>query len=258
MSKYEQELLRTVNLHGTVRVQELSDLLGISDQTVRRIVKPLAERGEVKKIHGAIVSTATDLDPPFLARMNLNRRAKVAIGRTVADLIEDGESLAIDTGSTSGFVALALQARRRLTVVTNSAFVASTLATVEGNRVFMAGTQLRDHDGAAFDRAAFEVIERMRVDHAILSASMVNPERGFLVYEQCEVDIATAMKASARRCIMAVDHSKFEPVTRRPSLQQPTMSPGDVVVTSQVPAAAFEMLFKALRVDVMISGESQR
>lgn len=254
MSKHEQEIRNAVSLRGTISVQELSQMLGISDQTVRRIVKPMVARGEVRKVHGAIVSMLDPTDPPFLARMGVNRREKVAIARAIAAEIHDGDSLAIDTGSTSGFVAQALQVKRNLTVVTNSAFVASTLAMVQGNRVFMAGTQLRDHDGAAFDRAAFEVIERMHTDYVVLSASLVHPDLGFLVHEQCEVDIAGAMKSIARRAIMAVDHTKFEPQARSPSLRQPALVPRDIVVTSRAPMATFSGVLKDLDVRVAAGG----
>ena len=57
MSKHEQKILDIVNLRGTVTVIELSQNLDVSDQTIRRIVKPMEERGEVRKVHGAIVST---------------------------------------------------------------------------------------------------------------------------------------------------------------------------------------------------------
>lgn len=239
MSKYEREILNTVHLRGKVSVLDLSQMLGVSDQTVRRIVRPLVERGEIEKVHGALVSTRRAMDPPFLSRMELNRAAKVAIAEFIAGFLQDGDNLAIDTGSTSAFVAQALQARKDLTVVTNSAFVASSLSMVRGNRVFMAGTQLRDHDGAAFDRAAFEVIERAQVDWAILSCSMVDADNGFLVHEQCEVDIAAAMLGRARRAIMAVDASKFQPQERRPALRHAPLRPGDLVVTNAAPPAAF-------------------
>lgn len=237
-------------MRGTVGVGELADLLGVSDQTVRRIVRPMVESGEVEKVHGAIVSTRNPADPPFLARMNLNREAKVAIATAIAGDIGDGDSVAIDTGSTSAFVAQALQVRRRLTVVTNSAFAASTLAMVEGNRVFMAGTQLRDHDGAAFDRQAFKVIERTRTDHAVLSASRVDPDDGFLVFEQGEVDIAAAMQSIATRTLMAVDHSKFETQAQKPSLRLPPLSRGDVLVTSRKPPSPFRGLLSGVTVRV--------
>ena len=140
MSKYEQEILSTVNLHGRISVMELARILRVSDQTVRRIVKPMVAKGSLSKVHGALVSTQNVLDPPFLARMTKNRAAKVAIADAVAGRIPDGSAIAIDTGSTSGFIAQALRARKNLTVVTNSAFIAATLSMEEGNAI--ASTQL--------------------------------------------------------------------------------------------------------------------
>lgn len=250
MSKYETQLLNTVDMRGTISVQELSRILGVSDQTIRRVSRPLVEKGELRKVHGALMSNHRASDPPFLARMNVHRDAKVAIARAVARIVQDGDSIAIDTGSTSAFVAKALRDRSNLSVVTNSAFVASTLAMVPGNNVSMAGTQLRDHDGAAFDRSAFEVIERMRVDYVLLSASMVEPDKGFLVHEQCEVDIATAMLQNASRAIIAVDHSKFLPQSRRPAFRQPNLKPGDMLVTDQPVPPEFGPLCDALEVIV--------
>ena len=247
-SKYTEEILRTVDMMGTVSVQELSQLLGVSDQTIRRVTRPMAERGALSKVHGALVSNKSALDPPFLSRMSLHRFEKMAIARKVATLVEDGDSIAIDTGSTSAFVAQALQKRRELTVVTNSAYVASTLAMVPGNNVSMAGTQLRDHDGASFDRTAFQVVERAEVDYCLLSASMIHPEKGFLVHEQCEVDMATAMINSAARAIMAVDATKFQPQKRKPALRQATLGKGDYLVTNARPPIAFCDVLSGLKI----------
>lgn len=249
-SKYTDEILRRVDMMGTVTVHELSQIMGVSDQTIRRVTRPLAESGVLNKVHGALVSNKSAMDPPFLARMSLNRDAKVAIARSVADLIQDGDSLAIDTGSTSAFIAQSLRVRRNLTVVTNSAFVASTLAMVPGNNVSMAGTQLRDHDGASFDRSAFQVIERAQVDYCVLSASMAHPSQGFLVHEQCEVDMAHALMTIAARCIMAVDASKFQRQSRKPVLRQPDLRERDILVTDKAPPDAFAPKLKGLEVRV--------
>lgn len=250
MSKHRAEILRTVDMRGTVTVKELSHILGVSDQTIRRVTQPMADEGVLSKVHGALVSTKSALDPPFLARMTVNRDAKVAIARHVAHIVQDGDSLAIDTGSTSAFIAQALRARRDLTVVTNSAFVASTLAMIPGNNVSMAGTQLRDHDGAAFDKSAFDVIDRMQVDYVVLSASMVDAAKGFLVHEQCEVDIAMAMMENAAHAVMAVDHSKFNVDTRKPALRQPRLSAGDMLVTDQPPPPGFRKAFPELDIRI--------
>ncbi len=211
MSKYSQQIESAVALRGTISISEVSDLLGVSGQTVRRIIKPMVESGLVQKIHGAIKAVENPMTAPFQIRMQHNRAAKAAIAAKLADMVEDGQSLAIDTGSTAGFVAQALRVKRNLTIVTNSAYVASTLAMMPGNRVFMAGTQLRDHDGAAFDRTAFETIERMSVHTSILTAAQVHPKRGLLVHEQCEADVARAMSSIAQSTHFVIDHSKFSP-----------------------------------------------
>ncbi|WP_421855308.1 DeoR/GlpR family DNA-binding transcription regulator [Oricola sp.] len=244
MSKYEAQIQEIVSLRGTISVLDLARELKVSDQTIRRVVRPLVECGEIRKVHGALVSNRSALDPPFLARMTQNRAAKVQIARAVAALVKDGDSIAIDTGSTSAFAAQALRERKDLTVVTNSAFVASTLAMIPGNNVSMAGTQLRDHDGAAFDRSAFDVIGRMQVDYVLLSASLVDAKRGFLVHEQCEVDIASAMMDISAHTIMAVDSSKFEPQSKRPALRQPALREGDFILTDRAFDPAFDPLFE--------------
>jgi DeoR family transcriptional regulator, glycerol-3-phosphate regulon repressor len=244
MTKYAHQIENAVALRGSISVTELSGLLGVSDQTIRRVIKPLVDEGRVRKVHGAIVSLDKPIDAPFHARMQQMRAEKTAIAAHVAAMVQDGESLAIDTGSTSGFIAQALQIRRDLRIVTNSAFVASTLATVPGNRVFMAGCQLRDHDGAAFDRLAFETIARMRVDRAILSASQVDPDRGFLAYERCEADIAEAMQSIAGGVVMALDHSKFLPTAQQGLTALVAIPAGSVIATDATPPAAFLPLLR--------------
>ena len=209
MSRHSYDIEKLVAERGTVSVAEAARLLGVSDQTVRRAIRPLVEAGRLRKVHGAVTAAQAPAYAPFLERMDQMRAEKRAIAARLAAEIPDGASLAIDTGSTSGFLAQALSTRRNLRVVTNSAFVAATLAMRPGNAVFMAGSRLRDRDGAAFDAAAFATIARMRAEIAILSASAVDPGRGFLVHESCEADIAQAMRAIADRAVMCVDHSKF-------------------------------------------------
>ncbi|MEM5518922.1 DeoR/GlpR family DNA-binding transcription regulator [Henriciella sp. AS95] len=255
MSKHEQEILNIVNLRGTVAVMELAQILDVSDQTIRRIVKPMEEQGDLKKVHGALVSTRNLMDPPFLSRMNKNRAAKVAIANCIVDLIKNGSSLAIDTGSTSGFIAQALRRKKNLSIVTNSVFVASTLSMIDGNRVFMAGTQLRNHDGAAFDKAAFDVIASTSVEYAILSASGVHPAYGFLGHDQCEVDVAKAMIDISRQTIMAVDKSKLMTEGPMPPLRLPELRPEDIIVCDVQPDDRFSDMLENHQ--LIVAGSSE-
>lgn len=209
MGPREQEIIDAVSLHGSLEVACLATMLGVSDQTVRRLVKPLTERGLVKKVHGAVCSAHRFTDPPFQARLAEQAQAKQAIARAVVDLVEDGDSLMLDTGSTTAFIAQALRKRSKLAVLTNSTSIAATLASVPGNRVFMAGTELRNHDGASFDASAFAMAKRFSARLAVLSSAAVDAERGFLVQEHCEAEWANCLMEQSERCLFAVDHSKF-------------------------------------------------
>lgn len=256
ISKYEQDIRNAVGLRGSVSVGELAELLQVSDQTIRRIVRPMVDRGEVEKVHGAIVGTRSLADPPFLARMNRNKQAKIAIASRVAQMIRPGDAIAIDTGSTSAFVAQALRRHQDLTVVTNSTFIASTLAMVPGNRVYMAGSELRSHDGAAFDRAAYRTIAAHHTRWAVLSASSVHPERGFLVQEQCEADMCSALLDIADHHIWAIDASKFTGSHTRISL--PEAEPGSTLTTDSEPGPAYFAILSRLSVEVAGSGSPEQ
>ncbi len=248
MSKYAHRIENAVALRGSISIVELSELLGVSDQTIRRVVRPLVDEGKVRKVHGAIVSLDKPVDAPFHTRMQISRAEKTAIATLVASQIADGESLAIDTGSTSGYIAQALQIRRNLMIVTNSTFIASTLSTVPGNRVFMAGSQLRDHDGAAFDRQAFATVERMHVNRCILSASRIEAKRGFIAFEQCEADMAEAMQQISNATIMAVDHSKFTTTSMPDSLFSVPLREGALLATDRQPGPEFAPMLRPFRV----------
>jgi DeoR family glycerol-3-phosphate regulon repressor len=162
--------------------------------------------------------------------MNVNQRAKLSIATEVASLIADGDTIALDTGSTTGFIAQALRQHRGLTVVSNSSFIATSLATIPGNRVHMAGVELRNHDGASFDHSAFAVVAAMRVRYAILSTSAVDRKRGCMVHELCEAEMSATMADIAETRIVAVDHSKFDTAGL---VALAPMSAGDIVVTER-------------------------
>lgn len=235
MARYEQDVMNAVALRGSVSVRELAMLLNVSEQTVRRIVKPLVERGEIEKVHGAVVGRTRPGEAPFLARMSVNQRAKVAIAARAATLVRDGDVIALDTGSTTGFIAQALRQHRGLTVVTNSTFIAASLATIAGNKVLMAGVELRNHDGASFDAQAFGVVRSMQVRLAILSASALDERRGLMVQEHAEAEMSAAMGDVAEQRVFAVDSSKFG---RHGLVALARLAAGDVLVTDARPTVA--------------------
>jgi DeoR family glycerol-3-phosphate regulon repressor len=127
----------------------------------------------------------------------------------VAATIRDGEAIMLDTGTTTSFLARELLGHRRLTVVTNSSDIARTLATVNGNKVYMAGGELRSDSGAAFGISAIEFVSRFSVDHAVISIGAVDAAAGLTDYELEEAEFARMVLSRGQRSLIVTDHTKF-------------------------------------------------
>ncbi|MGI6850823.1 DeoR/GlpR family DNA-binding transcription regulator [Mesorhizobium sp. 1B3] len=209
LSKRHGEILRLLQEEGTISIASLAGRLGVSLETVRRDVKPLSDNGEIVKMHGAVGLPALAGEAPFERRMRENAGAKRSIARHVAATIRDGDSVMLDTGTTTSYLARELLGHRRLTVVTNSSDIARTLSTVNGNKVYMAGGELRSDNGAAFGVSAIDFVSRFSVAHAVISVGAIDALDGIMDYDLEEAEFARMVLSRGERRIAVTDHSKF-------------------------------------------------
>lgn len=239
----EQEILAELRLAGgSCRVGYLAERLGVSDETVRRNIKALQAKTQVRKVHGGVLlnEDMTLTEQPFQTRLRHNADAKRRIAAKFATMISDGDSLFLDIGSTTAYAAQALRKRRRLYIVTNSLAVANTLAMINDNRVFFTGGELRTHDGGAFGQDAIRFIQRFNVQFAVFSAGAINAENGFMLHDIGEADLSRQAAARAQTRIVLADSEKF--MLRAPiTVADP--SGFDILITeAQPPGGVAEML----------------
>tara|TARA_R110000751_G_scaffold131275_1_gene233499 strand:+ start:95368 stop:96207 length:840 start_codon:yes stop_codon:yes gene_type:complete len=195
---------------GSLRVQALARELDVTEETVRRNLKKLARNGIVEKVHGGARLSELEDEGDFRQRLAINPAAKQVIAKQVAALIANGSSLFLDVGSTTSYIADALRGHENLLVVTNSVSVAYKLSMRNNNRVFMAGGELRAHDGGAFNTHAMEFANNFKTDFAILSAVGINDADGFVLLDLDEAEFSRAIINNARTRIIAADSSKFQ------------------------------------------------
>ncbi|MFZ8940652.1 MAG: DeoR/GlpR family DNA-binding transcription regulator [Gemmobacter sp.] len=207
-SRRHGDILKLLESEGSSSVGAIARALGVSAETIRRDLRPLADAGSVVRMHGAVGLAGMFGEAPFARRMRENAAAKTAIARHLAATIRDGDTLMLDTGTTTSFLARALVGHRQLTVVTNSSDIARTLATRNGNRVFMAGGELRADSGAAFGASALEFVARFQVRHAIISAGAIDAE-GIMDFDLHEAEFARIVLARGERRVVVSDASKF-------------------------------------------------
>jgi DeoR family glycerol-3-phosphate regulon repressor len=208
VSKRHGEILKLLELQGSASIAAMARQLGVSTETIRRDVRPLVESGSVVRIHGAVGLAGQLGEAPFERRMRENAVAKKAIAKYVASTIRDGDSVMLDTGTTTSFLARALIGHRKLTVVTNSSDIARTLATVNGNRVYMAGGELRSDSGAAFGSSAVDFASRFFVQHSVISAGAIDAT-GVMDFDLHEAEFARMVLSRGQRRLVVSDASKF-------------------------------------------------
>ncbi len=208
LSKRDAEILRLLHERGSMAISALAQALDVSLETIRRDVKPLEEAGQLVRIHGAVGLAGQLGEAPFQRRMRENADAKRAIARALAATIRDGESVMLDTGTTTSFLARELIGHRRLTIITNSSDIARTLATQNGNRVYMAGGELRPDSGAAFGPSALDFVSQFTVTHAVISAGAVDAS-GIMDFDLDEATFARRVLSRGERRVVVTDHTKF-------------------------------------------------
>ena len=231
----EQEILRELRLAGGLsRVSFLANRLGVSDETIRRNIKSLASRSLVRKVHGGVLlsESLTVTEQPFQLRMDQNSGIKQRLAQKVAEMIVDGDSLFLDIGSTTAYVAMALRNHQNLYIVTNSLAVSHALATRNNNRVFFAGGELRPHDGGSFGLNAINFIRRFNVRYAVFSIGAINADIGFMLHDIQEADLSREAAARAQTRIIVADSGKFG---QRAPIAVEDQSQFDILITDQVP-----------------------
>jgi DeoR family glycerol-3-phosphate regulon repressor len=253
-SKRRGEIRRLLQEEGTISISDLAQKLGVSLETIRRDVKPMTDAGMVTRIHGAIGLPQHIGEAPFELRMRENASAKRVIAQWVAATIRNGESVMLDTGTTTSFLARELLQHRNLTVVTNSSDIARTLATVNGNKVFMAGGELRSDSGAAFGVSAIEFVSRFSVAHAVISVGALDAPGGITDYDLEEAEFARTVLSRGARTIAITDASKFG---RRGLVQVCDFTSIDELVTDRDPPDDIVQALHAAGTTVTVAATGQ-
>jgi len=239
LSRHEAEIFRLATLRGSCSITELAERLGVSDETVRRHIRPLVDRGQVEKVHGGIVLPDRLKEAPMERRMGENRAAKQAIARAVSEMIEDGDTLMLDTGSTTAYVAVALSGKQGLHVVTNSTEIGRILARQGTNTVYLVGGEVGSDQLATFGPQAIDFVRRFNVRHAILSIGGINAENELLNFGLDEADFSRAVIRQAASVNIVADYTKF---SRHALVKVCDVEDIDTFITDRAPPKPFQRL----------------
>lgn len=199
-----------IRREGEVSVEMLAARFDVSPETIRRDLGQLAEQGRVQKVHGGARRPWLVAEPSHGEREVASASEKAQIGRRLADAIAPGETIFIDTGSTTLAAAQALAAVPGLTVITNSCRLAEQLARAGSDAmIHLLGGRYGADNAQTIGSPVIEQIAHFRADRAVLTVAAVDPEVGAMDASLDEAQVARAMIRHARNLTLLADATKF-------------------------------------------------
>lgn len=237
--------------HKSVTLDELCERFEVSKNTLRRDIEALLEKGNIKKVYGGVVANekknAVGLKP-FNVRNTLHLDLKQAIAERMAALIEDGDTLFIDTGSSTLPLASLLNSRQDLTVVTNSVpFIYTAMAHPSLNVIALPGTLNRSTDSLV-GATTIDALKRFHVKKCIMACTGISPEHGICNASFEEYEIKKLAMTVCDEAFLLADSFKFG-VSSMMSYAE--LKQFRTVITDAEPDERFIRLFKENKVNLI-------
>ena len=204
------QILELLRQKSKLLVPELCDYFDVSPATIRNDLRDLENERKLKRTHGGAISlekTSFELDSRHKEIRNMEQKRQIAA--CAATLIEDGDTIILDTGTTTLELAKCLSGKRDLTIVLNDIEIASLLEeSTQANLILIGGT-LRHGFHCTVGPMAVSYLSELNVDKVFLSSNAVSLDRGFTTPDFNQAEVKKTMIQVASEVIMLSDSSKF-------------------------------------------------
>lgn len=207
------QILQDLEDVGSVTVVQLADRFAVSPMTIRRDLLELERASLARRVHGgAVTGRGRSYEPPYMRRTAERAETKQQIGRLAADLIAEGDSVALDAGSTCLAVAHGLKGRRNLTIITPGLRIAEVLVDEPEIRLILAGGIVRPGEASLTGDLARHAFSQLSVDRLILGVGGLDASFGISEYNWDDVLVKQAMIRSAKEVLVVADSRKFDQI----------------------------------------------
>jgi len=206
-------ILDIIHQQQNVRVTELKEMFGVSDETIRRDLLALEKDGQLRCVHGgAVYDSFTTNEYQVEVQIRRNQQEKEAICEEAVKLVQDGDSLAIVGSTTTLALGKFLAKKNKLTVITNSIQLANQISANNSNTVIMTGGKLWRDQQKMMGRLSAHCFKQYRVDKVFFSVTGISPEEGITEYTDAECEVIMAAMQIAREKILLCDYTKYKVV----------------------------------------------
>lgn len=203
----EEEILAIVSEKKKIEVNELSALLNVSKVTIRKDLDKLEARGLLHRQHGyALLNNLDDIN--YRLAQNYDQKRKIAL--EASKIVNDGEVIMIESGSTCALLAEELAFNRNdITIITNSCFIASYVRKAESVKVILLGGEYQKESQVNVGPLVKQVINEFYVDKLFVGIDGFDARRGFTGSDITRCDTTRTLATAANQTIVLTDSSKF-------------------------------------------------
>jgi DeoR/GlpR family transcriptional regulator of sugar metabolism len=231
----KQLILKRLKQDGQLVAKEMSHELELSEDTIRRDLRELAQEGLLQRVHGgALPASPATVD--FAGRERLGSAEKAAIGRAAAAMVQPGQVVILDGGTTTRELARNLRPDLKATVVTHSPTIAIELVEHPAVEVILIGGRLFKHSVVAVGAAAIEAISSIRADTFFMGVTGIHPDVGLSTGDLEEAHMKRALSAAAAETIVLVSTEKLNAASRY--VIAPVREAAGIIVERSIPRAA--------------------
>ncbi|WP_070963839.1 transcriptional repressor AgaR [Vibrio sonorensis] len=206
-----EAILQHIQTHQKGEVNEFAQQFDVSEVTIRTDLNVLEKQGCITRCYGgAVLNNQFAFDQPLQDKKQLNRSLKSAIGEYAASLVDEGDTIILDSGSTTEQVALHLKNRQHLVVMTNGINIAYQLANQSDIEVMVCGGTLRKNSYSLHGAGGEEMLTHYRFNKLFLGVDGFDIKTGITTPHRGEADINRKMVDVAQTVIAVTDSSKFD------------------------------------------------
>src|ERR1700756_1296980 len=245
-----QHILELIQHQGRALVSDLSEQLNISQITIRKDLDYLQSKGVIQRSHGGalrVPSTAL-IDPTLQEKQKHNLREKERIATAASKMVEEGQCVILDSGTTTTAVAERLKRFKHLTIITNSVNIAAELAGTDLEVILVGGT-MRKNSFSLVGPLAEDNLEKMHADILFLAVDGFDPEIGLTTPNFLESRVNRAMVKASEQVVAVCDSTKFN--HRSLSRIVPLSAIHCVITDKDLPEAIAESL-RSQKIDVVL------
>jgi len=204
----KREILALLKRDGQVIAKEVSRSMRVSEDTIRRDLREMAQEGLLQRVHGGALPASSAI-ADFAGRESITTEGKKAIGRAAAQMIRAGQVVILDGGTTAREIARHIPLELQLTIVTHSPTIALELVNHPQVEVILIGGRLFKHSLVAVGAEAIEAIARIHADTYFMGVTGVHPKTGLTTGDYEEAAVKRALSHAAAETIVLASSEKL-------------------------------------------------